>query len=67
MLNFSGRVTRPSVKNFQLHDIKDSDNILLQFGRTGTDTFNLDFQYPLTPLQAFSICITTFDYKLASE
>lgn len=44
VLNFSGRVDKASVKNFQLID-EDNDNIIyLQFGRTGNHTFNMDFQ-----------------------
>ena len=39
----------------------------LQFGRIGKDTFTMDMQYPLSPLQAFSICLTSFDYKFACE
>jgi hypothetical protein len=32
-LNFSGRVTTPSVKNFQIVDPSDTKSILAQFGR----------------------------------
>lgn len=67
VLNFNGRVTMASVKNFQLVSPDDHDTVVLQFGRTGKDTFTMDFQYPLTPLQAFSICLSSFDYKLACE
>ncbi|CAD8058431.1 unnamed protein product [Paramecium primaurelia] len=67
VLNFYQRVDKPSVKNFQLIVDKKEDNILLQFGRVGEDLFNLDFQYPITPLQAFQIALTSFDYKIACE
>ncbi|KAM3129701.1 hypothetical protein pb186bvf_018214 [Paramecium bursaria] len=67
VLNFYQRVDKPSVKNFQLVVEDGEDNILLQFGRVGTDLFNLDFQYPLSPLQAFEIALSSFDYKIACE
>ncbi|KAI8834342.1 Tub family-domain-containing protein [Chytriomyces cf. hyalinus JEL632] len=59
-LNFGGRVTQPSIKNFQLIG-EDSDTIVLQFGRCGPDIFSLDARYPMTPVEAFAVAITTFD------
>ena len=67
VLNFNGRVTMASVKNFQLVSPDDHEAVLLQFGRTGKDVFTMDYQWPLSPLQAFSICMSSFDYKLACE
>ena len=61
-LNFGGRVTQPSVKNFQLI-AQESDNgyIYMQFGRCGPDEFSLDVRWPMTPLEAFGIALSTFD------
>jgi tubby-related protein 1 len=115
VLNFNGRVTQPSVKNFQIvsepsaplsharHtqariacrgraqaclrsladcarvpvcacappvqvDEKDSEEVvIMQFGRIGDNDFTCDFQYPLSPLQAFGIALSSFDYKIACE
>jgi len=68
VLNFNGRVTRASVKNFQLSDPKeDADVVVMQFGRVGKDAFTMDFQYPLCALQAFGIALSSFDYKIACE
>jgi tubby-related protein 1 len=67
VLNFNGRVEKPSVKNFQLIDEHDENTIVLQFGRVTDEAFNMDFQWPLSPFQAFSICLSSFDYKLACE
>lgn len=67
VLNFNGRVTMASVKNFQLVSAEDQETVLLQFGRTGKDTFTMDYQWPLCPLQAFAICVSSFDWKLACE
>jgi len=64
VLNFNSRVTMASVKNFQLVDMDNHELVYLQFGRAGKDTFNLDFQHPLSPFQAFTLCLSCFDYKL---
>mmetsp|Transcript_8789 Transcript_8789/g.14855 ORF Transcript_8789/g.14855 Transcript_8789/m.14855 type:complete len:497 (+) Transcript_8789:72-1562(+) len=68
VLNFNGRVTRASVKNFQLCNMaRDPDTVLMQFGRVGKDAFTMDFQWPLCALQAFGIALSSFDYKIACE
>ena len=100
-LNFAGRVTRPSAKNFQLcavveKEARERSTMVLQFGKAreetrpascpcslrvcmtagrrvakhtlvfflalqiGTDTFTMDVAWPLSPLQAFAICLTAF-------
>ncbi|KAL6844233.1 hypothetical protein ACP4OV_025906 [Aristida adscensionis] len=101
-LNFRGRVTVASVKNFQLiasvpqpalagaslpsqpaqpaqlqsHSSQPSsssssssshDTVILQFGKVGRDMFTMDYRYPLSAFQAFAICLTSFDTKLACE
>ncbi|XP_027364203.1 tubby-like F-box protein 8 isoform X2 [Abrus precatorius] len=87
-LNFRGRVTVASVKNFQLIAAtqpaavapagtgptpsqpttqSDHDKIILQFGKVGKDMFTMDYRYPLSAFQAFAICLTSFDTKLACE
>lgn len=90
VLNFQGRVTESSVKNFQLvcrevdlHSdpqsqgprsaygtkgpLVDPEEIVLQFGRVGKQRFTMDFKFPLSPLQAFSICVACLDGKLADR
>ncbi|KAL3339916.1 hypothetical protein AABB24_028497 [Solanum stoloniferum] len=75
-LNFKGRVTVASVKNFQLAAAVDpSHNIpaavqettILQFGKIGKDIFTMDYCYPLSAFQAFAICLSSFDTKPACE
>lgn len=66
-LKFGGRVTQASVKNFQVVHPKQPDYKILQFGRTGEHTFSMDYQYPMTAVQAFSICLSSLDGKLACE
>lgn len=56
-----------SVKNFQLVNPDDHDTVILQFGRVGPNQFNMDYRWPLSPMQAFSVCLSSFDYKLACE
>lgn len=75
-LNFRGRVTVASVKNFQLvaalepsqlASPTEHEKVLLQFGKIGKDTFTMDYRYPLSAFQAFAICLSSFDTKLACE
>ncbi|KAG8386434.1 hypothetical protein BUALT_Bualt03G0148300 [Buddleja alternifolia] len=75
-LNFHGRVTVASVKNFQLAATidqskpggkGDEETVLLQFGKVGDDTFTMDYRQPLSAFQAFAICLTSFGTKLACE
>uniref|UniRef100_A0A1D1YDN1 Tubby-like F-box protein n=1 Tax=Anthurium amnicola TaxID=1678845 RepID=A0A1D1YDN1_9ARAE len=70
-LNFRGRVTVASVKNFQLvasaENGQEHEKILLQFGKVGKDLFTMDYRYPLSAFQAFAICLSSFDTKIACE
>lgn len=66
-LNFNGRVTEASVKNFQLVTREEPDHIILQFGRVSKHQFNMDYQWPMSALQAFAVCLSSFDHKLACE
>ncbi|KAL6609910.1 hypothetical protein ACP70R_039879 [Stipagrostis hirtigluma subsp. patula] len=84
-LNFRGRVTIASVKNFQLIAASsqppagaptpsqsqpapsDQDKVILQFGKVAKDMFTMDYRYPLSAFQAFAICLSSFDTKLACE
>lgn len=75
-LNFRGRVTVASVKNFQLvaavepsHNVsaEEQEKVILQFGKIGKDIFTMDYRYPLSAFQAFAICLSSFDTKPACE
>ncbi|XP_047059213.1 tubby-like F-box protein 3 [Lolium rigidum] len=82
-LNFRGRVTIASVKNFQLIAASspppagaptpsqpgpvDPDKVILQFGKVARDMFTMDYRYPISAFQAFAICLSSFDTKLACE
>jgi hypothetical protein len=66
VLNFGGRVSVASVKNFQLCHRNDHDYVMLQFGRIqGRHSFTMDFQYPLTAVQAFAIAISSLQSKIS--
>ncbi|XP_037534768.1 tubby-related protein 1 [Nematolebias whitei] len=67
VLNFNGRVTQASVKNFQIVHSKDLDYIVMQFGRIADDIFTLDYNYPMCAVQAFAIALSSFDGKIACE
>ncbi|GJN06917.1 hypothetical protein PR202_ga24691 [Eleusine coracana subsp. coracana] len=84
-LNFRGRVTVASVKNFQLVAATqpaagaptpsepaaptppEQEKVILQFGKVAKDMFTMDYCYPLSAFQAFAICLSSFDTKLACE
>ncbi|KAF8401556.1 hypothetical protein HHK36_012498 [Tetracentron sinense] len=73
-LNFRGRVTVASVKNFQLvaspengPSGQEHEKVILQFGKVGKDLFTMDYRYPISAFQAFAICLSSFDTKIACE
>lgn len=66
-LNFHGRVTVASVKNFQLVASPENQKIVLQFGKVGKDLFTMDYQYPISAFQAFAICLSSFDTQVACK
>ncbi|XP_035468581.2 tubby protein homolog [Scophthalmus maximus] len=67
VLNFHGRVTQASVKNFQIIHPDNEDYIVMQFGRVAEDVFSMDYSFPMSALQAFAITLSSFDGKLACE
>ncbi|KAI9222082.1 tubby C-terminal-like domain-containing protein [Blastocladiella britannica] len=70
-LNFHGRVTMPSVKNFQLALASEVDDgsgaagtggsVRLQFGRVAKDSFTIDVSAPMSVMMGYAIALTTFD------
>ncbi|XP_076856547.1 tubby protein homolog [Brachyhypopomus gauderio] len=67
VLNFHGRVTQASVKNFQIVHPENDDYMVMQFGRVAEDVFSMDYSFPMCALQAFAITLSSFDGKLACE
>jgi len=58
-LEFGGRALVPSVHNFQLIDAEK--RVVLQLGKVSESAFNVDFSFPLSPYQAFGICLSVID------
>jgi tubby-related protein 4 len=88
-LDFGGRVTQESAKNFQIEfrgkqvsafpafrhrDKVNSEAInhfcrfsflqVMQFGRIDGNAYTLDFQYPFSALQAFSVALANVTQRL---
>ncbi len=70
-LDFKGRATMGSIHNFQLISSSSSsgsrsdaasgeERVVLQMGKVGKEEYIVDFCSPLSALQAFSICLTSF-------
>lgn len=60
VLDFQSRNVIPSAKNFQLAvEGDDRERVICQYGKIATDSFGLDFRYPLTVIQAFGLSLTT--------
>jgi len=60
-LDFGGRVTQESAKNFQIEYLGKQ---VMQFGRIDANAYTLDFQYPLTAIQAFSVALANVTQRL---
>nr|CAB3445834.1 unnamed protein product [Digitaria exilis] len=59
-----GYKVQTSVKNFQMTMEENGRQTVLQLGRVGKSKYIMDFRYPLTGYQAFSICLASIDSKL---
>ncbi|RUS90890.1 hypothetical protein EGW08_001397 [Elysia chlorotica] len=60
-LDFGGRVTQESAKNFQI-ELKGKQ--VMQFGRIDNHAYTLDFQYPFTAVQAFAVALANVTQRL---
>ena len=60
-LDFGGRVTQESAKNFQ---IEFAGKQVMQFGRIDSNAYTLDFEWPFTTVQAFSIALANITQRL---
>eukprot|EP00744_Colponema_vietnamica_P012811 GILI01017968.1.p1 GENE.GILI01017968.1~~GILI01017968.1.p1 ORF type:complete len:360 (-),score=18.63 GILI01017968.1:180-1259(-) len=62
VLDFRGRVTQGSAKNFQLCMDSRPDRVILQYGKCGDEKFILDYRYPLSMLQAFAVAMSSWKW-----
>uniref|UniRef100_A0A0K0F7J4 WD_REPEATS_REGION domain-containing protein n=1 Tax=Strongyloides venezuelensis TaxID=75913 RepID=A0A0K0F7J4_STRVS len=60
-LDFGGRVTQESAKNFQ---IEYKDKQVMQFGRIEGGAYTLDFCSPFSAVQAFAIALASITQRL---
>uniref|UniRef100_A0A8D1VB02 Tubby-related protein 4 n=1 Tax=Sus scrofa TaxID=9823 RepID=A0A8D1VB02_PIG len=60
-LDFGGRVTQESAKNFQ---IELEGRQVMQFGRIDGNAYILDFQYPFSAVQAFAVALANVTQRL---
>lgn len=58
-MNFFGRVTMSSAKNFQLEIVDKPEKIRLLFGKVAQNKYVLDFKGPLNMIQAFAAAVST--------
>lgn len=67
ILNFSGRVQKPSIKNFILEDIDGDKREVMMLGKLNDDLFRLDVSHPMQPYMALCISLANFDSKYLSD
>nr|XP_046913256.1 GATA zinc finger domain-containing protein 14-like [Dermatophagoides farinae] len=60
-LDFGGRVTQESAKNFQ---IEYQGRQVMQFGRIDTNAYTLDFEYPFSAVQAMAVALANVTQRL---
>lgn len=60
-LDFGGRVTQESAKNFQ---IEYNSEQVMQFGRIENGSYTLDFRQPFSAVQAFAIALASITQRL---
>lgn len=50
-----------------LYFVSTEDYIVMQFGRIYEEEFTMDYNFPMSAVQAFAIALSSFDSKLACE
>ncbi|CAE7633291.1 TULP9 [Symbiodinium pilosum] len=62
-LDFHGRCSLASAKNFQLEAEGDASRVVLLFGKVEKDRFVLDYGHPLGAVQAFAAALSASHWK----
>lgn len=67
MLNFKGRATVSSIKNFMMIGEREGEEATerVLFGKFGKELFNLDVRHPFSLLQAAALAMSSFSRKIA--
>jgi hypothetical protein len=58
-MNFHGRVSQSSAKNFQLELVDKPEKFRVLFGKVAQNKYVLDFKSPLNMIQAFAAAVST--------
>merc|ERR1712216_592644 len=61
ILDFRDRVTQASIRNFLAVRAEDEDDIVIQFGKVGDNSYTMDLSYPVSAFQAFAVSLTAFE------
>lgn len=67
VLKFIDRTIKSSTKNFQLINIKNENDIFLQFALCDDNKYILDYKAPFNVLTAFAVGIVTLSQKMLCE
>lgn len=62
-LDFHGRCSMASAKNFQLEDPSNPGKTKLLFGKVADNSFTLDYRHPLGMVQAFAAALSAAHWK----
>lgn len=65
-LDFKGKVTKPSNKNFILVESEAEEEVAI-FGKVATDLYTLSVKWPLSVFQAFGLAIASVAYKVGCQ
>ena len=67
VLNFSERVKKTSVKNFQIikkrksREGEEKTEVVVEFGKVSSNEFSLTLRHPFSIMNAFAIALSSFD------
>ena len=66
MLNFRGRVEKPSIKNFIMEEVINGPDVIV-FGKVNENKFNFDISSRISAYIAFAVALSSFDSRLMCE
>ena len=66
-MNFKGKSKLASTKNMVLVEEQNPEDYLLMFCKTEKHDFHLEAMHPLSPLIAFGVVLSGFDFKLCCQ